>query len=86
MHLAVPCLKRAAAVESSANEEFALHGDEEGWVATHTDPDAAPQPTAEIPSIDEDQAEEDIPDIGALELEDDEVIQPPVVSYKLSWN
>jgi hypothetical protein len=35
--IAVPCLRRAAEVESS-NAEFALGGDEEGWVATHRSP------------------------------------------------
>lgn len=77
----VPCLKRAAAVESSANDEFALQGDEEGWVATHTDPDAAPAVAAEIPSIDDDNADEEIPDIGALDLEEDEAALPAARPY-----
>lgn len=37
---AVPCLRRAAEVESG-NAEFALGGDEEGWVATHRSPGEA---------------------------------------------
>mmetsp|Transcript_30646 Transcript_30646/g.78256 ORF Transcript_30646/g.78256 Transcript_30646/m.78256 type:complete len:314 (-) Transcript_30646:268-1209(-) len=79
----VPCVKRASEVESyNPNSEFALGGDEEGWVATHNDPNAAPARKAAgddaIPSIDDAAGsapsaaaaggDDDIPDISELEL------------------
>lgn len=83
----VPCLKRAKELESyDPNSEFTLDGEggEEGWVATHRDPQAPASAQAEedIPCIDaEGQSaaqgvgggqglqEEDIPDISELELQ-----------------
>lgn len=88
MFPAVPCMKRASDVEAyNPNTEFALGGDEDGWVATHRDPALPAQPGTgddAIPSIDDDEAggkgaeaggEEEIPDISELELgaENDEV-------------
>lgn len=89
---AVPCLKRASEVEAyNLNSEFALGGDDEGWVATHNDPNAAPARKGgdeAIPSIDEAAGgaantagaagmDDDIPDISEMELggADDEVRQ-----------
>mmetsp|Transcript_8738 Transcript_8738/g.18622 ORF Transcript_8738/g.18622 Transcript_8738/m.18622 type:complete len:301 (-) Transcript_8738:342-1244(-) len=71
----VPCLKRATDVET-CNTEFALNGEEEGWVATHRDPANAQAGTEDIPSIDEHDnkkdEEDEIPDIGDLELKEDD--------------
>jgi len=88
----VPCLSRATDLEQyDPASEFALGGDEDGWVATHKNPaaDRQPgQPDDEIPSIEDEVAgaaaggktsaaaataatdDEDIPDMGDLDLEE----------------
>jgi hypothetical protein len=83
----VPCLSRATDVEQyDPASEFALGGDEDGWVATHQNPaaDRKPgQPEEEIPSMEDEAAgtaagantgaaadEEDIPDMGDLDLDE----------------
>jgi hypothetical protein len=80
--LAVPCLRRASEMEKSGNAEFALGGDEEGWVATHQDPAAAASQSAEGSGGASGSGgaagrkdDDDIPDLNELELdaEDDEV-------------
>lgn len=76
----VPCMKRATELESyNENSEFALTGDEEGWVATHRDP--AHQVEDDVPDVlsleagsgvgearREEVDDEDIPDMADLEL------------------
>ena len=86
-HVSVPCLKRAKELESyDPNSEYTLDGEggEEGWVATHRDPQVpGPTGTEDIPCIDaegpaaagsgtkEGQGleEDDIPDMAELELQ-----------------
>lgn len=87
---AVPCLSRASEMEKyDPKGEFALAGDEEGWVATHQDPkaDTAAAAAAEQDILDLDDPEpaasnqgvraddDEVPDISELELvePDDEV-------------
>lgn len=87
---AVPCLSRASDLERyDPKNEFALAGDEEGWVATHQDPqgDVAAAAAAEEDILDLDDPhpaasnqgvraeDDDVPDISELELvePDDEV-------------
>lgn len=54
---AVPCLSRASDIEKyDPKSEFALGGDDEGWVATHQDPAAAGTAAAGA-------AADDIPDL-----------------------
>ena len=83
----VPCLKRAKELESyDPNSEFTLDGEggEEGWVATHRDPQVpGPTDTEDIPCIDAEGPaaagagskggqgleEDDIPDMAELELQ-----------------
>lgn len=80
----VPCLRRAADVDGSYNPNFEvqLQG-EDDWVATHQDPSqASSRQPVDIPSIDEPApastskaaagAADDIPDIDALELKEDD--------------
>ena len=76
----MPCLRRATDVENyNPEDEFALDGDEAGWVATHADPSLPSKAAAEnIPSIDDDDKnagvdDDDIPDMNELEDVDDEV-------------
>jgi hypothetical protein len=60
---AVPCLSRATDIEKyDPKSEFALGGDEEGWVATHKDPDSATAGSAAAAAA---AQEEDIPDLDA---------------------
>lgn len=63
---AVPCLSRAADLERyDPQSEFALGGDEDGWTATHRDPqaDAAAEGGTKgraednIPSLDDEEEE-----------------------------
>lgn len=54
----VPCLSRATDLERyDPRSEFALGGDDEGWVATHQDPAAAASTAAaghdDMPDLDE---------------------------------
>uniref|UniRef100_A0A7R9UZA6 Autophagy-related protein 3 n=1 Tax=Chlamydomonas euryale TaxID=1486919 RepID=A0A7R9UZA6_9CHLO len=75
----VPCTKRAKELEQyDPSSEFTLGGDEEGWTATHSDPNH-PQAGAaadDIPDMDDGgdkkEDEDDIPDIGELELHADD--------------
>lgn len=77
------------------NSEFALNGDEDGWVATHSDPAANSKTSEEeIPSIDDHVAhgpgagagkDDDIPDISELDLADDEVGDVHVMSNARLW-
>jgi hypothetical protein len=54
---AVPCLSRASDIEKyDPKSEFALAGDDEGWVATHQDPAGAGAAAAAA-------AADDIPDL-----------------------
>lgn len=79
----VPCLSRATELENyDPKSEFALAGDDDGWVATHKDPAAGTSTAAEdIPSIDDADSKpaagvgdaDDIPDMADLEIDDDEV-------------
>lgn len=86
----MPCLSRASDIEKyDPKSEFALAGDEEGWVATHQDPkgDTAAAAACEADILDLDDAEpsashqgvraddDEVPDISELELvePDDEV-------------
>eukprot|EP00879_Flechtneria_rotunda_P031607 GHRR01034544.1.p1 GENE.GHRR01034544.1~~GHRR01034544.1.p1 ORF type:complete len:266 (+),score=46.70 GHRR01034544.1:434-1231(+) len=58
----VPCLSRASDIEKyDSRSEFALGGDEEGWVATHQDPRT--QSTSAAAGT----AADDIPDLDAAE-------------------
>lgn len=72
-------MRRAAELEAYDPEsEFTLGGDEEGWTATHNDPagDSAAAAAEVVPDMDAaGDNEEDIPDMGDLELaaDDDEV-------------
>eukprot|EP00775_Hariotina_reticulata_P010379 gene10379-10537_t len=83
----VPCLSRASDIEKyDPKSEFALAGEEDGWVATHQDPTAdsgtAADAADDIPDLDEAAgpsqlestqlggADDDAPDISELELED----------------
>ncbi len=78
MH-AVPSMRRAKDLEQyDPNSEFALGGEEDGWTATHNDPVAEAAAAPEfIPDMEEASAggkgkaedDDDIPDIGDLELE-----------------
>lgn len=53
----VPCLSRASDIEKyDPKSEFALGGDDEGWVATHQDPASAAATAATA-------AADDIPDL-----------------------
>jgi hypothetical protein len=61
---AVPCLSRASDLEKyDSKSEFALGGDEEGWVATHKDPGSAAAGSSAAAAAQED----DIPDLDAEE-------------------
>lgn len=82
-------MRRAADVESYGNAEFALGGEEEGWTATHADPEQqrAASAAQDIPSIDDVKEEEpggeaDIPDIDDLAIaeEEDEATAGPSAS------
>ncbi|KAF6262497.1 autophagy protein [Scenedesmus sp. NREL 46B-D3] len=60
----VPCLSRASEIEKyDPKSEFALGGDDEGWVATHQDPGSAGGAAAAAAAGQED----DIPDLDAEE-------------------
>eukprot|EP00878_Enallax_costatus_P003154 GHUV01003354.1.p1 GENE.GHUV01003354.1~~GHUV01003354.1.p1 ORF type:complete len:301 (+),score=98.44 GHUV01003354.1:117-1019(+) len=89
----VPCLSRASDIEKyDPKSEFALAGDEDGWVATHQDPNgdtaAAAAAAEDILDLDDpDPAasnrgvrgdDDDVPDISELELvePDDEAALP----------
>ncbi|KAF8073057.1 PXM16 [Scenedesmus sp. PABB004] len=90
----VPCLSRAAELERyDPGSEFALAGDDDGWVATHQDPQAdaaAAGAREELPDLDErddapsashagTRGDDEVPDISELELADpdDEAALPP---------
>jgi hypothetical protein len=62
---AVPCLSRASDLEKyDPKSEFALGGDEEGWVATHQDPGSAAAGSSAAAAA---AQEDDIPDLDAEE-------------------
>ena len=80
----VPCMRRAKDLEAyDPKSEYALSGEEDGWVATHSDPHAATEGAEHVPNMDADdeaggtggKEDEDIPDISELEIqaEEDEV-------------
>ena len=85
---AVPCMRRAEEFESyDPQSEYALAGDEEGWVATHSDP-ANRAEVEDIPNMGGPEGgtsaagrgptpaaaddDDDIPDINELELQAEE--------------
>lgn len=77
----VPCLRRAKDLEYDPQSEFALAGEEDGWVATHRDPTVGAEHVPNIeddakikPAVKDKEDDDDIPDISELELqaEDDE--------------
>jgi hypothetical protein len=62
---AVPCLSRASDLEKyDPKSEFALGGDEEGWVATHQDPGSAAAGSSSAAAASQ---EDDMPDLDAEE-------------------
>ena len=73
----VPCLKRAKAMEEFAGGEEALEGEDEGWVAAGKTTTVATTANATEKNIQqtqtivvEEEKEDEIPDIGAVSLED----------------
>lgn len=78
----VPCTRRATDLENCM--EFAVQGEESEWVATHEDPAISKAEDAEaIPDLQDGpaNAEDDIPDISNLDMEDDEAIIPSTSTY-----
>ena len=87
---AVPCLSRASEIERyDPKSEFALAGDDEGWVATHQDPGAAGaaggsgNAADDIPDLDEAPAQQQTATAAAASGEDDvpdiselEIVEP----------
>lgn len=75
---AVPCFSRASDIERyDPKSEFALGGDDEGWVATHQDPSAGSAAAAgageeDILDLDDDDPEPSASHQGTR-AEDDEV-------------